>query len=156
MRGVVVLLLVGTALTACGGDDDDSSGAATASASQSLTTTAAPASAPSAQCTPLTEEEIASLVGEGNENWKGTGTVNVTSAAKTPTTGTDFTNIVYLNTDQGNFVFALDGDDVDNPDGLLVGADENTRASWTWGDAASPDSPIATMAAEAVSAAGTC
>jgi len=34
------------------------------------------------------------------------------------------------------------------PDGLLVGADDDTRRPWTWGDAATNDSPIAHQAAQ--------
>jgi len=50
----------------------------------------------------------------------------------------------------------VDGDEVVNPDGRLVGADEGSRDSWRWGDAATPDSAIAAEAAKAVSAAEAC
>ncbi len=120
-------------------------------------------SSDTAACTDLREDEVAVLLGQAGENWKGDGTFTVTAAQRSPVEGQNdfFTGVVYLQGDAAGatgevYVFATAADDLSAPGAGLMGATPFTRERWTWGEVAQRGAPLEDAAREAVADAPVC
>lgn len=114
-------------------------------------------------CTPLSELEVATLVGDDSSNFKGDGPFTVTAALRAPVTSPNefFSWVVYLQGDSLDgedqvYVFATSVDDLTDPGGGVLGADPVTRGAWTWGEVAERGAPLTTAARTAVAGAEVC
>lgn len=115
------------------------------------------------RCTPLSDLEVATLLGEDSSNYKGDGPFTVTAALRAPVTSPNefFSWVVYLQGDSTDeegavYVFATSVDDLTDPGGGVLGADPITRDAWTWGEVAERGAPLTRAARSAVASADVC
>jgi hypothetical protein len=119
-------------------------------------TTTAPAPAKTAEavaaCTALTEDEVARIVAEEDgeaPNYKGSPDFQLAGTARYSTDSDIFPELWVLHGEDGRtYTFATD------PNGMLVGADAQTRKAWVWGEALTDtDSPVGRAIEEALDTA---
>lgn len=153
----VVLGAAIVVMSGCGGGD------VTSAPTEPSTDAGRDASADATTCTPLSDLEVAALVGENSSNYKGAGPFTVTAALRAPVTSPNefFSWVVYLQGDSPDgdgrvYVFATSVDDLTDPGGGVLGADPVTRDAWTWGEVAERGAPLTTAARAAVAGADVC
>ena len=156
--GIVVLVALVSPRDA---SDDTAGTVSTPSPTQTATPTPTPSPTtepePETGCTPLSDAEVAVLVGMDGENWTGDGEFSTTAAEKTAVPAEDrlFTHVVFLQGDapglEGEvYVFASQYEDLTQPGGLLVGADSVTREFWVWGESFPAESTPGLAASQSV------
>ena len=160
VAALAVGALVALGGAACGGSDDTGS---PEEASQDVGTAATAAEEEATTCSPLSQDEVAALVGENSANYKGEGPFTVTAALRAPVSSPNdfFTAVVYLQGDAPDaqglvYVFATSTDDLRDPAGSVLGAEPATRDAWVWGEVAERGAPITTAARQAVADAEVC
>lgn len=154
---VVLGAAIVVVMSGCGGGD------ATSAPTEPSTDAGRDASADATTCTPLSDLEVAALVGEDSSNYKGAGPFTATAALRAPVTSANefFSWVVYLQGDSPDgdglvYVFATSVDDLTDPGGGVLGADPVTRDAWTWGEVAERGAPLTTAARAAVAGADVC
>jgi hypothetical protein len=155
LRAAIVVAVV--VVSGCGGGDASPTPA-------EPSTLASPSARPDdTACTPLSDLEVAALVGEDSSNYKRAGPFTATAALRTPVTSPNefFSWVVYLQGDSPDgdgrvYVFATSVDDLTDPGGGVLGADPVTRDAWTWGEVAERGAPLTTAARSAVAGADVC
>lgn len=148
-RAAILVMLVPLGAAACAPDDPAPS--------------PMPTDEQASACIPLSEDEIAVLLGPDGERWKGEGTFTPTGAQRAAVPGENefFSGVIYLQGDspdqQGQvYAFATTSEELTGAEGSLMGADPLTRERWAWGDVAQRGAPLEDAARDAVAAAPAC
>ena len=158
---VVLGAAIVVVMSGCGGGDATS--VPTEPSTDASRDASRDASADATTCTPLSDLEVAALLGENSSNYKGAGPFTVTAALRAPVTAPNefFSWVVYLQGDSPDgdgrvYVFATSVDDLTDPGGGVLGAAPVTRDAWTWGEVAERGAPLTTAARAAVAGADVC